>query len=423
MFNTVDNKIINIENKKGKITMSDNNFRISGIPNNDDIDIPETPSKKSKTSGFHMISSEDLKHMSQKDINEIQKMLPPEMQNFISMTGIDFTQMFNEVGNMLSNMSDKQIENMCEMMGEATNIEGCLHCTNHSDDEEDDPRNLFPTGNSEYLAADEFGSIECYSSENLYEEFVARYGSDSNLYLDDNIGIRDFLLNEITSTINIDEIKNMRFINTTENYILFYMEPKDESNYGFYAAVIKKGEENFAIYIPTYCNTFDVITDDDDVNYHQVVLYNRDETPFMFDGAANDITSFKFLAANLIEFAISYALAPRKHVLLSPKSFGTIKNIRASASADSSMIPIGRITSNGSTNSTLLLKDAELPLDRDSYNIFMKFPSVMDEHFLRFLSQPLFEVDFNNCPLLENVELKYTTDGNLYFEVDHLKGF
>lgn len=402
--------------------MNDKNFRISGIPNNDEIEIPDTP-KKSISGNKHMkmISAEDLKKMSPKDIEEIQKMMPPEMTSMMNAMGLDFSKMFNEVGNMLANMSDEQIDSMCEMVFNMPDS-SCNECANCSEDE-NDPKNLFPTGNPEYLEPDEFGSIECYSSENLYEEFVARYGCDSTLYLDDNIGIRDFLLNDITATINIDQIKNMRYINATDNYILFYMEPKEETDYGFYAAVIKKGEGNFALYIPTYCNTFDIITDEGDPDYHQVILFNCEEDSIMFDGPATDITSFRFLGANLIEFSISYALAPKNRVLLSPKAFGTIKNIRASISADSSMIPIGKISSNGSINSTLLLKDAELPLDADSYNIFMKFPSVMSEHFLRFISAPLFEVDFNNCPLLENVELKYTPDGKLYFEVNHLKDF
>lgn len=401
-------------------------FRISGIPENNEIEIPDEPKKSNSSSASRMkgFQMPNFENFSDEDIETIKKQLPKELSNFLNSSGIDFSNIFDQIGLMFGNVSDAQLNSILGAMGQSTGFSMCGDCDDcdDADDEETNLDNLFPTGQQKYLFADEFGSVECISSETLYDEFVEKYGTDSTLYLDDNIGIRDFLLNDLTAHLNFDDIKNMRFINNNQNFVLFYMEPKDPNNYGFYAAIIKKNEGSFALYVPTYCNTFDVI-EGENGEPEDVRLFNREEDPYLFDGSASDITGFKFLAANLIEFAVSFALAPKNNVLLSPKMFGTIKNTRASISSDNSMIPIGRISSNGSINSTLLLKDAELPLDKEYYNLFMKFPTVVNDRFLRFLSGPLFEVDFNNCALLNNVELKYTHDGKLYFEVNHLDDF
>lgn len=399
------------------------NFKFSGFPENESFEVPDPSSKSSKNRGFQGPSFADAKkefeNMSDKEMQDIINHLPPEVQKFMSAAGIDPTKMFQQVGGMLSNMTEDEYNAMCEAiegMEDDSSQAHCGNCNKHSDD--NSVNNIFPTGNIDFLFPDEFGSIECESSENLYEEFVARYGSDSTQYLDDNIGLRDFILNDITGTLDFDEIKNMRFIMSNENFILFYMEPKESDEYGYYAAVIKKGNNNFAVYIPTFSNTFGW-DDEEEVAYH----YNLEDDNFMFTGNPSNISSFKFLAANVIEFAVSFALAPKKKSLISPKDFGTIKTIRPSITGNSKFLPIGKIVSNGSTQATLLLKDAELPLDKDSYNLFMKFPEVINDHSLRFISSILFQVDYNECLLLDNVELKYTSDGKLYFDVEHLKNF
>lgn len=406
--------------------MNENNFEFHGIPSNDEIEVPEKVVKQSK--GFRIPSSEDIRKITSSDIEEIKKALPKEFLNLMSSMGTDPDTIINQALSMMEGLDEEQLKNMLNGSSISfstfsldDNCQGNCSSCNNCDDEDMTIDEMFPTGNPKYLFPEDFGSIECQTSENLYDEFIAVYGTDSTKYLDDNVGLRNFLLNDITAKLNFDHIKNMRFVNSTNNFILFYMEPESETDYGFYAAVIKLPDNTFAVYIPTYCNTFDMFEDEDsDEDYLEVMLFNEDDQDYAFDGHASDITSFKFLAANLIEFAVSFVLAPTKKTLITPKEFGTIRTTRASVFKDSSFFPIGKITSNKSVSATLLLKDAELPLDADNYNIFMKFPKVVDEHMLRFLSGILFNVDFNNCKLLENVELKYTSDGKLYFDIDHL---
>ena len=140
----------------------------------------------------------------------------------------------------------------------------------------------------------------------------------------------------------------------------------------------------------------------------------------LFINESKDIASFKFLNADVINFAISFAIAPQKNVLLSPLEFGTIKAIRPSVSIDSEYLPIGRITSNGSVKSKMLLKDADLPEDKESFMLYMKFNRKINVDDLRFISSIIFESDLNVCPLLKNSELLFTNDGKLYFNIEHL---
>lgn len=386
-------------------------FKFNGFPENESFEIPDNhPSKNQNNANIPNFN--DIKNMSEKDIQAAVNSLPPEMTNFMKSVGIDPNLLTQQLSNMVNNMSEDEFNSMMTSM---LNDEECGDCSN-CDSNSDISKNPFPTGEMKYLFPEDFGSVECEESESIYEEFVEKYGTDSVKYLDDNTGLRDFILNDLTSTLDFDAIKNMRFVNSNKYFILFYMEPKDPDMYGYFAAVIKRGTDNFAVYIPTYGNTFG-ITEDETSTY----LYNADIDKHMFEGDISNIGSFKYLSADVIEFAIEYALAPRKKLLLSPREFGSIRSIRPSISGDSQFLPIGKITSNGSTKSVLLLKDAELPLDNESYNLFIKFPTVVDDSFLRFFSSILFQVDFNECLLMENVELKYTNDGKLYFDLEHLR--
>lgn len=295
------------------------NFKFSGFPDNEEFEVPdEKPRTKIGMSGMGAMktpSFEELKNLTEDDMKSIIADLPPEMTRFIKAAGIDPNSLVQQMGGMIASMDENQFNAMLSAMGDPTG-NGCINCGETcSCDETDETKmpSTFPTGEPRFLLPDDFGSIECYASDDLYEEFVARYGTDSTQYLDDNIGIRDFILNEITATLNFDDIKNMRFVNSNKYFILFYMEPKDPSEYGYYAAVLKRGENNFALHIPTYCNTFGIEENEEEFC---TFCYNEEEDPHMFNGNASDITSFRFLAANLIEFSVLYALSPKHKTLI-----------------------------------------------------------------------------------------------------------
>lgn len=415
--------------------MENNEFKFNGFPINEEIEIPDpvVPSKKPQGGGF-------FSQLSNMTPEELKKMLPPEaleeLENMANMVGMSMDDLLNNSIGMSKSMANGDMNEVFKSLG--FNIEFCgdeEECCDECEDCEDgdcdnceylkasrakkmtepEPekeRKYYALCDLKYLRPEYFGSVECVEDSELYNKFVEKYGNDSTKYLDPNVGVKESYLTELTSQLPLANVKNLRFVEATDRFILFYAETDIENTFGFFVSVVETPDGKFALYIPEFRNTFDVIDD------KTVVLYNPVKDSHIFVIDSNGTGEFKELSIPMLELAINFALAPKKRVLLSPLDFGEIKNIMPPVTGSSQWLQFGLITSNESPEAILLKKDAELDLEKKIFPIYFKFNTTLGRDVLQELAGIFFKTDFNNCPLLGYSEMAYTSDGRLYININ-----
>lgn len=394
--------------------MNNDNFEFFDFPINTEIEIPDdAPAARTNTKfGDPSRFMKDLGNMTPE---ELLKMLPPDAKNQLSsmagMVGMDLNSLLQSSIVFSKNMGSGDMAAILKMMDEMEDSfdeDTCEECP----DFEDDSHNHYELGDIKHLQPNYFGSVECYEDDYLYEHFVDKYGTDSTKYLDSNLGVKESYLTEITAELPLGNIKNLKFIEATNRYVLFFAEPDLPNVYGFFVAIVKT-ENDFALYIPEFRNTFNI-----DKNGN-VSLYNPEEHPDLFNIDENTGTAaFTNLIIPAIDFSINFALAPVKKTLLTPHQFGTIKNTLPPINNDAMFLKVGTITSNESSEAILLKKDAELDLNEMTFDFYFNFNRVVRKDSLEEIIQILFKSDLNSAKILDNLELKYTIDKKLYVDID-----
>lgn len=396
----------------------DKNFSFSGFPMNEEIEIPDPRPSKSKAGD----PRDFLNQLGKMNPEELKKMLPPEaleeLNEIAEQTGSTIDEMLSGATATAQQLTGHGVGGMMkmveQMMNEMFGLGGmpgeddcdCDDC----DDDCDCHHAHYELADAKYLNPEMFGSIECVEDPDLYEHFVDKYGTDSTKYLDPNLGIKAFEYTALTASLPLQNVKNLKFLEANNRFILFYAEVDIPDTYGFFVAFFKT-EDDYSMYIPEFRNTFDV---QDGV----AVLFNPAENEAMFTIDPNGSAMFDQLCIPSIEFAINFALAPKKRTLLNPHQFGTIKNTMPSVKKDSMFLKVGNITSNESSEAILLKKDAELELSETTFPLYFNFGRVVDKESLMEVAQIIFKTDLNNCKLLDNCELKYTNDHRLYIDID-----
>lgn len=374
------------------------NFQFNGMPENFELEIPE---KTTKTNGRTTVNIEledflnalgDSVDSMMKDPTIMQEMLGSS--NY-SATGMPFDpQTFFNI-----------------MTSSIQNLKAVSPSQNTPIPEEDDEIEDFEMAKLTYLRPEFFGTVMCDEDPDLYEHFTEKYGVDSSKYLDDNIGIKNFEATDITAALPLNQIKNLKFVEANEKFILFYAEPEEsETYYGFFVAVIRQNGE-YCLYIPEFSNTFKYNPEEETLSFYS---WNEKD---LFLGDDKNFTSFIHLNICKIELAIKFALATEKKTLITPVEFGKIKNLIQPVQHDSQFLKIGNITSNESSKAVLLKKDADLDISKKTFPLYFRFPNVIDKENLVTLSTILFKVNFNESEFMKNTELQYT-NGKLFVDVD-----
>lgn len=389
------------------------NFEFFDFPINTEIEIPdEDPASKKTPFGD---PSQFMKELSGMTPDKLMKMLPPDakeqLEQIAKMTGMDLNTMLSQSIMLTQNLNNGNMNAIMAMLDDIADDDYCDEdCEDCPDCEAETDH--YELADIKHLQPQYFGSVECYEDDYLYEHFVDKYGSDSTKYLDSNIGVKESYLTEITAELPLGNIKNLKFIEATNRYVLFFAEPDLPNVYGFFVAIIKT-ENDFALYIPEFRNTFNISADG------KVSLYNPEEHPGLFNIDENTGTAaFTDIIIPAIDFSINFALAPVKRTLITPHQFGTIKNTLPPISGDSMFLKVGTITSNESSEAVLLKKDAELNLNEKTFDFYFNFNRVVRKDSLDEVAQILFKTDFNNAKILDNLELKYTADKTLYVDID-----
>lgn len=434
---------------------NNDNFEIFGLPENNIINIPNK--KKDAKSGNIKIPLSSLKEMIG-EINtltpeQFKKEIPPDllkmMENVSKSNGTNVDDMIEDAlkttKEMLKNgmnTSKPFLENLAStftgdadtdlnvtkmlFMSEATDensfLENMLSMINPNDDncedeeEEEQEEDVYTLSETDWLFPEDFGSIPCIEDENIYDNFVKKFGTDSTKYIDRIGGIQKYVLDDVTSQLPINSITDLKYIGNDNKSILFYASTSIPNTFGFFISVFKNPDGEFEVYIPNFMNTFEVFQEEDSEEY-SVELYKPLEHSF-FTVEDNGATTFDLLNIPLLIFATNFVLAPKKRVLLNPHQFGTIKNSRASIRGNTDMLCIGTIESNEGAEAILFKKDSDLDLDKKVFPMYIKFPEEVNEIALKKLSEILFEVDFNKCILFDNLELHHTNDGKLFVNLN-----
>lgn len=399
--------------------MSDENKNYSflGLPENIEIEVPDevapvsTPNMRDPRNFLR-----DLSTMSPEQLKSV---LPPtaieEIKEIAEAEGVDIDDIIKKCAETSQNMLKGDLSELFKMFEDL--IDDILNDDEDDYDDEDENdcddclHGHYELADVKYLNQNYFGSVECEEHNDLYDKFVAVYGVDSTKYLDPNIGVKDFNYTNITAQLPLQNIKNLKYISANNKFILFFAEPEMENLFGFFVAIIKD-EKGFSLYVPEFRNTFNV---DSEGN---VSLFDPKEEESLFSIDSNGIASFDHLSLESIEFAINFALAPKKRCLLTPHQFGIIKNTIPPITGDGMFLKVGMITSNEKPESILLKKDAELDVNEVTFPLYFNFGRVIEKGSLEEISQILFKTDLNKCRLLDFCELKYTNDHRLYIDVD-----
>lgn len=408
-----------------------NNFEFSGFAENDSLEVPEEteiPNIHKRKNPLEEMLGQMFKG-NMKDIRKEMGDITPDMvKNMLSddekgildelsqATGKDENDILNSTINgilgLLSGDKNGIADMMANMLGGDDDCDhDCAHCPDVGDC--DDANVVFELSKPEYLHPETFGSLECISDPDIYDNFLKKFGNDSTSYIS---SLTEKHLTDLTAQIPFNQVKNMLYMNHSDKFILFYMEMDNPKLYGFYGAVYESEKDKFELYIPEFQNSLDIEIDED--GNKTVSLYDPEESEAFFDIDKNNNATFAPLQIPLIEMAINFVLAPKNRVIISPHQFGTIKNIISSPSTDSRILQIGNITSNESPAAVLLKKDAELDLNETTFPLYIDFGITLNQEDLIALSQIFSKVDFNNCKLFDNIELRYTSSGKLYVEVD-----
>lgn len=392
-------------------------FDESGFAKNIDIDIDSDKKKNKKRfaeypeiddmmeqfknmfGGQDMKSKmdEEIENLSEDELDEITKQFNDSMKVF----GIQINKgnMNNELTDMLQKL----------LTGASTFLPSF---DDEDENEEDEEGTYYALDSKQFLDPSFFGSVECTQDPELYEKFIARYGTDSTKYLDDNIGIKQFNVSELTEQLPFQGIKNLKLVSHNDEFILFFAEPEEKTQYGFFISVIEDENGEFCVLVPEYFNTFKVDSDDN------VSLFDINEDEDVFLRNRNNVLSFKYLSIPAVEFSTRFMLSPKKNTLLTPHQFGTIKNTMAPVSGYTSFIKVGNITSNESSEAILFKKDACVSTEQMTFPFYIKLSEAIREETAMELEEVLFKVNFNECPLFDNVELHYTYNGEFYVEID-----
>lgn len=389
---------------------NNDNFKVFGLPDNDEFDAPDNKKMNSKNGLPN-------------ELDSLMKNLPEGAKNSVLAMFTDPSQLNDMLENIFNQFNSSMGLNLKK--NNSQNLAIISNFLNQqlqedSEDEEDEEEPIeYALGNIKWLQ-NTFGKVLYTRDENIYNNFLKKYGTDSTKYADQMSGKLQGYMTDLTDNFHLKDIKNMKYIMNNDKFILFFAEPKDITKYGYYIIFVEKDPDEFILYVPAYYNTFDVDIDENNISYP--VLYDIDDERFIgIDKNTNELEFYPFREEALL-FSINFALAERKKVLLSPVQFGTIKNIMPVINSDSQVIKIGTIISNESSEAILFKKDAEVDLNQKEFPLYLKFPQIITKNSLSVVAQIFFKTDFNNINLFKNVELNYDMVGNFFVDVD-LKDF
>lgn len=271
---------------------------------------------------------------------------------------------------------------------------------------------LFRTESFENLRVDELKSIGCVLNKNLLEDFTNKYGEDSSKWLDDNFGVVNFFVNEISTQLPLEnkDIEKLNIVYNDDEYILCYTIPKDPNKLGFYIAFFQNEDKTFSAFVPEFYNTFKVDRD------RKVSLFDKKKDSYAFVQASNGEMKYNRPSLVQVKVAVNWVLDPIKNVMMNPLQFGTITNVRDVIKNDTDMLKIGVIKPHDSAEARLFIQDADLKQNAKNYPFYLRFAEEIDPDSLEEFASIFFKVDWND--VLQTSQLKYDSKGRLFVDID-----
>lgn len=370
------------------------NFNVFGLPDNEEFDPKKGSNSPSKLSGDKVAGLNKMMDQLMNGLpEETRKMFSDIMDsiNIIPITGEDSKE-FEKLKKAFSVDINKHMD-LLNKLG-AIDCDGdCDHCScNDCNDEDDDKEEswVYPE-ELDALFSEEFKKIKYISDPEFKEHFQEVFSSPTEKAM--ITAIASYLTTPIFNKI---EKLSLQYCN--DQYALLSGIITDEGGETHEVAVVAVETEpkKFMYYIPLYGNN---------------IAFNKetDETEFLDEDVDNE----------MIEMATKWmGYKDKKAFLITPHEFGSIKPSRQSVHSYGDFLQLGTITSNGSAASNLFIKDANLDESKTTFPIYVKFAEEHSREELQAFSDKFFNVDFNECGYLNTIELKYTRDGKIYFDLD-----
>lgn len=350
-----------------------------------------------------------------------------ELDNLVSQIANDetFEKMFSDIMRKIASTSTEIGTSLNQIFGAFDQEDDEDENEEESEDDE-----LYCT-DVERLNPAFMGRILCSRNNNLYNDFVKEFGSDSTKYFDPNYkdSLKSWIWTDYFQYVNFEDVKDVELVYSDDRMLIFQTKMSSDNIYGFYIAVVQEYYGGFSGIVPEYRNSFKICKNPDRVEWLTIDPEDEMKNEEFFFKNSNGKYIFKYGNIETIKFDVEYMTCiPDKNIIISPADFGTIVPICPSVTKDSDMLQIAVIKANDSAEAILLKKDMEVDINQENFPLYLHFPRELDAETLSTIGTTLYnsinELDIDpyelpdEHPMLRYKELHYTNDGKLYINVD-----
>lgn len=344
---------------------------IVGFPGDEFIDIPEEKASSNK----NLPSNKPGGSSSQASQQAINDMFNQIIGSLGSSLGIDMSDLFGDMGTPRGGFEGSNEEQ------EYPDLFSCDNMFDH----------------------DIMWTIPCMIDGSLYTDFLSHISGGK----EHDIPMSCFGGMEITG----DELfefpgwfKSATVMYHNDRAILLYCTPEDNENkFGAFVVCYRNDKGKLALLIPRCGNTY----------MEDGYLYDPDEHPTLF----NKNGMFKFVDMQKILTGAYLTLVPSASPLVSPNAFGEFRETMPTNIKDGNVIPIGMLKSNGSSRSTMLIKDFDLDENQEEYPLYIRINGTFGVNDLVAISGHLHGFDFASSLLFDSSELKPYNGDSLLIDV------
>lgn len=405
------------------------NFNFSGLPDNNEIEIPDKPKKPNSPFGKDFAKFvpkeqiDEINNMLEEigiagkvDFNAFMSYIEENMKDSSGIIRLNINDLLKSLGDDVSNeLFDKLGDELSEMEGlsMAISIDGvdldgdCDGNCGNCDCEDDD--NYVELSDITWIQFQPVGGVPAANHgatklQNKFEEVFGKTGekfseavkkylmtSETYRYISSTIDAEAssaaFLalvgLAEIPVTVSIREF--------TDEFILAYAEPTDGKSYGVHFVFTMDDSGDEYISAPLFGNTFKM---DSDGHFAGYFLKEDVELDRNYEYA-------------MLDMSVRTMVVPIKQTLVTPGMFGTFKPVLSPVHSDSNMLLIGKLISNESPEAILLKKDAEVDLNEKEFPLYLNFGRVLGKESLQVLAPILYKCNLGESLLMNTAELEF----------------
>ncbi len=415
--------------------MADEKFEIIGAPSNSKIESIKEEKKehrnkkgggipklhfKNKETGEEIESDDPQEIMEKLGIGQkefesileevfknVQNSVPPELKKKMdkdpnSLTDNEMELLMNNIQKIFGPAVDASRENnLLDMLNKKINI------SNKDNEEkeienEDDLKQNYCNNFDILMEPTSFGVISLTKNSGIYDDFRRMYGE-----------LIAYPMSMFVSNVNgynlvgaMRDVEKISYINHTDKFIMFKAFPNKNDKEPFIVAFIQQDDKSFELIVPQYGNSYDMATGQSFDKFNDTHLFNPDGT------LKSPIDMRK------IEVGLDLLTYEDKKPILSVKDFGNVVPSQTAVEYPDDKIKIGKIMSNESKMAKLFKRDFEIEENKTAFDFYVKFKTDMPAEVLQKISDYLVNVDFDTNPKIQTLELKVTTNGSIYIDID-----